>query len=121
MYRYKAINIGGKKFDEHHVIMSKILDRNLLSKEIVHHKNENGYDNSVGNLQVMSLPEHSRMHMQGEKAPCAKLVEKEVREIFNSPLGCRRLARLYQVDKKVIQKIRNGSNWKHLNLKGVSG
>jgi len=117
MYEYKAIVVNGKKIDEHRWIMGNIIGRKLSSQEIVHHKNGNKRDNEPENLALTSLPAHSRYHMRGENAPCAKLTEEQVKEIFNSKLGCRRLARIYKVDRKAIQKIRNGKNWKHLNLK----
>lgn len=120
MNRYRAIAINGKKFDLHRLIMSTIMGRELLSSEVVHHKNEDKTDNSPNNLEVKTLSDHSRMHMQGERAPCAKLIENQVAEIFNSNLGCRKLARIYGVDKKIIQRIRNGRNWRHLNLRRLN-
>lgn len=42
----------------------------------------------------------------------SKLDEQKAREIKASPLGCRQLARVYGVDKKTIQRVRSGINWK---------
>lgn len=114
--RYKALKIGGKKFDVHRVIMYGIIGRKLLSTEVVHHKNEDKTDNTPNNLELKNLSDHSRFHMQGAKAPCAKLAETQVIEIFNSDFGCRKLAQKFNVDKKTIQKIKNGKTWAHLNL-----
>jgi hypothetical protein len=41
----------------------------------------------------------------------ALLTGDQVREIYSSPMGCRRLARIYGVDAKAIKRIRNGTQW----------
>ena len=45
----------------------------------------------------------------------AKLTADDVRAIRGSTLGCRRLARAYGVDKKTIQRARNGQQWTSVN------
>lgn len=61
---YKGIVRNGIKRDEHRIIMESFLGRNLNRHEVVHHINENKKDNRLENLQLMSLSEHSRMHMK---------------------------------------------------------
>jgi len=52
---------------------------------------------------------------RGETNPAAKLTATQVLEIRASPLGYRRLARLYpMVSRSTILHIRNGRKWKHL-------
>lgn len=48
----------------------------------------------------------------GESNGQAKLLQSQVDEIRSSPLGCRKLSRIYSVDKRTIQRIRNGTQWK---------
>lgn len=47
----------------------------------------------------------------GERNGAARLTQSQVDEIRNSPNGCRILGRRYGVDKKTIQRIRNGLRW----------
>lgn len=56
---------------------------------------------------------------KGERVACAKLKEADVAEIIKSPLGSRRLARLYGVNKSTILDVRRGHTWKHVG--GVLG
>jgi hypothetical protein len=51
---------------------------------------------------------------KGERMWSAKLTAAQVREIRASPLGNRRLARLYPVSRGTIMHIRTGRKWKHL-------
>ena len=69
MYRYKAIRVNGKKYDEHRYIMEQYLGRKLRRDEVVHHKNGDTRDNRIENLEVMSLSEHTKMHHAGRVQP----------------------------------------------------
>lgn len=46
----------------HRVLMENKLGRFLLTNEEVHHRDENGKNNSLDNLTVMSRSEHRRLH-----------------------------------------------------------
>jgi hypothetical protein len=66
---YKRILIGrGKYRSEHILVMEKEIGRPLNKDEVVHHINGMRADNKIGNLQLMSKAEHSRLHQLGRKA-----------------------------------------------------
>lgn len=50
----------------------------------------------------------------GDKNGTSRLTSEQVRTIKKSELGCRRLAAIYGVDKRTIQRVRNGTHWKEV-------
>lgn len=68
---YKAIKIEGRKIDLHRHIVKGYLAINLSFNDVVHHKDENKWNNDPDNFQIVSRSEHSRMHMTGRKLSTA--------------------------------------------------
>lgn len=62
MYSYKAIKINGVKVDVHRFVMEKFIGRKLKRTEIVHHIDGNKLNNTISNLEIMTLSQHSAMH-----------------------------------------------------------
>ena len=114
MRRYKTKKINGKCIDEHRLIMEEHLGRELDRRECVHHKNGDGQDNRLDNLELISLSNHSRLHMNGEGNSSARLTRDQVKVILDSPVGASALAREYGVAKKTIQDIKHRRTWKYL-------
>lgn len=58
-YKGHLVCSGGRV---HRLIMEKHLGRKLSKKEIVHHIDGNRQNNSLGNLEVLTRSEHSKLH-----------------------------------------------------------
>jgi hypothetical protein len=54
---YRWIYINGLKFYEHRYVMSKILGRNLVKGESVHHIDGNRLNNNPSNLELWIVPQ----------------------------------------------------------------
>lgn len=73
MNKYKRLSLGkdenGKRItkDEHRYIMEQYLGRKLERWEVVHHKDGDKSNNSIKNLEVLSLSKHSKLHRVGKK------------------------------------------------------
>lgn len=124
--KYKGIKINGKKHDVHRVVMEKHLGRKLTSKEVAHHKDGNTENNDIKNLELMSLSEHSAMHMKGsrpkkdnqrrgqESRGGAKLSIAHVKEI-RQHLKCgntqNNIAKMFSVNRSTVSKIKRRITW----------
>ena len=53
----------------HREIMEKYLGRKLGQDEVVHHKNGDGLDNRIENLEVVDRMEHYKYHAEERKRP----------------------------------------------------
>ncbi|MGA3803743.1 hypothetical protein ACI2T7_03570 [Ralstonia nicotianae] len=60
---------------------------------------------------ITPLPEVMGAPTFGEKNGQAKLTTQLAEAIRASELGCRKLSAIYGVDKKTIQRVRNGTHW----------
>lgn len=118
-YAYKRIRLGkGITRDLHRILMEWKLGRRLDKNEIVHHKNENGKDNTLDNLEIISRGDHARMHYQGSRSSSAILNEDVVHEIkkltSTRKKSQKEIARQYGVSKSTIADIAVGRTWRHV-------
>lgn len=81
--RYRKLKINGRTVSEHRHVMEKKLGRPLTRDELVHHKNEDRFDNRDDNLEVMTHQQHSEHHNQ--KHPKTRLCDICEREYAPHP------------------------------------
>lgn len=65
-YRWIRTDVGVYRA-EHRVVLEQFLGRKLEKNEAVHHKDGNGLNNSIGNLEVLKWGDHKRKHMGSYK------------------------------------------------------
>jgi len=62
MARYRVRWINGIRVMEHRIVWEKYHGRKIPDNCKIHHRDGNGRNNSVENLQLVSCSEHSRIH-----------------------------------------------------------
>lgn len=97
-----------------------------LGDEVAWHKNGNGLDNRLANLEWISRAEaadrsqrKSFAHrVRGEDVAGAKLTEDQVREIYaayrDRHANQRQLSECYGVHQTVVNEITKGRTWRHV-------
>jgi hypothetical protein len=128
--KYKAIKVGGRKKDEHRHIVETSVGRKLDRDEVVHHKDGDKTNNSLSNLEIMTLSEHSRMHQIGKLVSDAtrdKLREAGIRTRTNAKLAVDKVIEIkqllargtrlvdvaakYNLPKTTVSNIKRGASW----------
>lgn len=124
--KYPAIWLNGENVHLHRYVWEKHFGK-IPDGFIVHHKDENKMNWSIGNLELVSRSEHIRKHQHnlhnentrrfGEKARRHKLTQKQVDEIrkvykkYDKHSGGRALAKKYDVSEHCISSIVRGISW----------
>ncbi len=69
MYKYKKIKLkNGKTIDEHRLVWINNYGEIPLGM-VVHHKDGNGKNNELSNLELIKKKEHTKLHMTGVISP----------------------------------------------------
>jgi hypothetical protein len=105
---YKKIKTpDGRDMNYHRYIMELHLGRRLSRYELVHHIDEDINNNDISNLKVMSLAEHTKLHISGNRFT-AKLTTEQVIEIkrkFLDGFRVKELCKEYDVMSSTISLI----------------
>jgi len=88
---YRGIKVNGRKIDYHRYLMEQKLGRPLSRYEVVHHKDGNKQNNSIDNLELKTLPEHSREHMTGRKMKAETKARMSASRKGKPNYACRKL------------------------------
>jgi predicted RNA-binding Zn-ribbon protein involved in translation (DUF1610 family) len=94
---------------KHLSVIENYLKRLLKKNEIVHHKDGNKHNNSIENLEVMSISNHSRLHTKTGRTyvefvcpNCSKTFLKEKRQLrVENPKCSRRCNGQYSRKKQL--------------------
>lgn len=67
---YWMVNDGQKNIFEHTMIYENLNNDDLQKGEVIHHKDRNGLNNNIGNLEKMNKADHDSLHdISGDKNP----------------------------------------------------
>ncbi|MDD5006669.1 MAG: HNH endonuclease [Candidatus Paceibacterota bacterium] len=103
-YRLVSVYIDGirRQRFEHRLIMEKYLGRPLLRTEIVHHKDENGLNNSIDNLEITNQSYHMSYIHDGERRKWS--LEKAVK-LRKMGYSFEKIGKIFNVTGGSIQRV----------------
>ena len=104
----------GKRYDfTIHKLVALAFIPNEENKPVVNHKNGIKTDNRVENLEWCTVQENIT-HAVKNRLVKTKLTDEQAKEIFNSQLSHRKLAKLYNITSSIVWRIKNKKAYKHL-------
>lgn len=118
---YKKVTVNGRQLMEHRAIMAKILGRDILPDEVVHHKDGNKLNNSPENLTVIKKSDHSKIHCAGLIARRRPVAQMDKNGNVLKVWECAHVLSTLNFDASNIAKACNGKQktaygytWKYL-------
>jgi len=98
---YKIIRKNGKSIYEHRYFIEQQLKRKLLRKEHVHHKDGNGLNNKLNNLEVLDIKKHGSIEGVKAKGIPKPTLHKTYEKIC---ITCKKIFKLHSKYDFGIQK-----------------
>lgn len=131
-YYSVCVSVGSrnnKKLFKIHRCVAESFIPNLDNKPQINHIDGNKLNNNVENLEWVTAQENSQhayrtglaSGVKGEKNPCAKLTNEQVKYIRNNYIkndnkfGCHGLARMFNVDRHTVLDIINYKSYKDVS------
>ena len=138
-YQY-YMGVDKKEKPVHRAVVESHLGRELLTDEIVHHKNQNPSDNRLENLEVLSISQHMKVHRSlltktemiqertiakhtaRRRGTNSRKLTKDDVKIIKERLRDgelqSNLCREYKVSGTAIASISSGESWSHIKVRG---
>ena len=111
--RYIQKRIKGVRYTFHRYLMEQHIGRKLDSEEVVHHIDDDKYNNHLGNLEIRNRKQHNIMSGRNNRT-CAKLSTEDViviRKMLRDNIKKRLIACIYKVSLATICNLKNGKTW----------
>ena len=111
--KYKFISINGKSVRQHRFIMEQYLKRKLRPQEAIHHKDGDGCNNNLDNLEVLPYNQHCKIESRKNR-PAAKLSAEDVhdiRKMLKNHIKQWLIALAFGVHKNTVSDIKTGQCW----------
>lgn len=103
-----CVTVKGKQKRLHRHLMECHLGRILDSSELVHHKNEDIWDNRIDNFEIVSRGEHKKKHSEiGVKTRFKKRYNLDREELleFSKNHTYNEMAEMFSCSRGAIQRI----------------
>jgi len=123
-YMWCRMMVKGKVFkNKTHRLVALQFIPNTYNRKTVNHKDGNKLNNSVNNLEWLTIAQNLRHAKQnnliaiGIRIGCAKLNDNSVREIrkLRGVLSHKKIADIYNVSEDAIRSVLSNKTWIHVN------
>ena len=87
------------------LIAQQVWPDKMTKRVVVHHKNQNSLDNTVENLGIMTLGEHSFLHnINKHKCPPYEQDKNDVIQLYQDGFTLRQIGEKYHCHRKTISR-----------------